>query len=77
MITQSSNADITDGSLELDKRVSLVVRVRWASFTAGTEVSVVADSALVAVSLDVAMMAISVAEWSVAVDAVVARLAAE
>jgi hypothetical protein len=78
MVTQSSNADIADWGLEFDKRVSAVVAVRWASLAAGTEVGVVADGALVAVTLDIGLHSVvGVAQRTITVDAVVAGLAAE
>jgi hypothetical protein len=77
MITQSSNADVADWGLELDQRVSSVVAVGWAGLTVGTEVGVVADGALVAVTLDESLVPVlGVAKGTVTVDAVVAGLAA-
>jgi hypothetical protein len=77
MIADSSDRHVADGCLELDKRVSLVVRIRRAGLAAGTEIGVVANSALVAVTLDVSLDTIAlVAEWSITVDTVVTRLAA-
>lgn len=75
MITQSCDADISDGSLELDERMSSVVWVRWTSLTAGTEVGIVADSALISVSLDKGLHSTTrIAERTIAIDAVVASL---
>jgi hypothetical protein len=77
MIADSGNADITDRCLEFDERVSSVVCVAGTGFAAGTEVGVMADGALVTVSLNVRLNTIAgVAKWSIAVDAVVASLAA-
>lgn len=73
MITQSRDADISDGGLKLDERVGSVVKVGWASLAIGTEVGVVADCALESVTLDGVVFSISgVAEGSIAVNAVVA-----
>ena len=55
MITKSSDADIADWGLELNQRVSTIVWVGWASLAAGTEIGIVADSALVSVTLDVCL----------------------
>jgi hypothetical protein len=77
MITQSSNTDITDRSLELDERVSSVVWVRRAGFAASAKVGIVADSALVPIALNIRLYTVSwVAKRSVAVDAVVTSLTA-
>jgi hypothetical protein len=77
MISKSSNADIADWSLELDQRVSSVVRVRRAGLAAGTEIGIVADSALVSITLDVCLSTIAlIAKRAVTVDTVVASLAA-
>lgn len=77
MITQSSDADITDRSLEFDKRMGSVVRVRWAGLAASTEVGIVADSALVTISLDIGLDTIGrVAKWPVTIDAVVTSFVA-
>jgi hypothetical protein len=56
--------------------MGLVVWVGGASFAACTEIGVVADSALVAVSLDIRLMTIaSVTERSITVDAMMTGLA--
>jgi hypothetical protein len=78
VITQSSDRDVANRSLELDERVRSVVWVRGASLAAGTEVSIVADSALVTVSLDERLSAVArVAKWPVTVYAMVASLVDE
>jgi hypothetical protein len=77
MVAQSSNADIADRGLEFDERVGSVVTVGWAGLTAGTEVGVVADCALVAVTLNISLdSVVGVAKRTITVDAVVASLAA-
>lgn len=53
MVAHRRNANIADRGLELDKRVGPVVDVGWAGLAAGTEISVIADSALIAVAADV------------------------
>ena len=73
VVAQSGNGDVANRCLELDERVGLVVWVGWAGFAACTEIGVVADSALVAVTFNERLIAISwVAKWSITVDAVVA-----
>jgi hypothetical protein len=77
MIADRSDGHVTDGCLELDKRVGFVVRIRRAGLAAGTEIGVVANGALVAVTLDVGLDTIAlVAEWSITIDTVMTRLAA-
>lgn len=51
--------------------MTLIVRVVGRSLAAGTVVPVVADSALVADTLDVALARVRRASWTIAVDAVV------
>jgi hypothetical protein len=76
MVAQGCDTDIADGCLELDERVSSVVKIRWASFTAGTEISIVAHGTLVSIALDISLNNIGrVAKRSVAIDAVVTGLA--
>lgn len=65
----SRNIYVTNGSLEHDERVSTVVVVCRQCFARGTEVYVVADGAFVAHALDVGLVGILAAEWSIAVDA--------
>jgi len=56
--------------------MGLVVRIRWASFTAGTEIGIVADSTLVSITLDISLNpVIVVAKRTIAVDAMVTSLA--
>ena len=77
VISKSSNADVADWSLEFDQRMSSVVWVRRAGLAAGTEVGIVADSALISVTLDICRSTITlIAKRAVAVDAVVASFAA-
>jgi hypothetical protein len=75
MITDSSDTDIADRSLEFNQGVSLVVWVRWASLAAGTEIGVMADSTLVSITLDIRLSTIgTVAKRSITVDAMVTSL---
>lgn len=53
MISHGGNANIADRGLELDERVGPVVDIAWAGLATGTEISVVTDSALIAVAADV------------------------
>lgn len=72
MITESGDTDITNRSLELDKWVCLVVVVGWAGLAVGTEVGVMADSALVTVTLDISLNAVAcIAKRTVTVDTMV------
>lgn len=73
MIACGCDVYATDHSLELDERVSLIVEIRRASLAAGTEVGVVANGTLVAVSDYIGRLV--AAERSIAVDAMVASLA--
>lgn len=76
MISKSSNADIADRSLELDQRVSSVVWIRRASLAAGTEIGIVADGALVSITLDVCLSTVAlIAKRAITVDTMVASLA--
>jgi len=75
VIAHCGYRDIADGRLELDERVGLVVWVRGTSFAASTEVGVVTDSALVAISFDIRLRTVAlVAERSIAVDAMMTGL---
>lgn len=75
MITHGRNADAANRSLDLDNRVSLAVKVGWASLAAGTEVGIMADSTLVTVTLDV--VALVLAERAITVDTAVSLLASK
>jgi len=55
VVTKSGDTNVADRCLELDEGVSLVVWVRWAGLAATTEVGVMADSALVAITSDVSL----------------------
>lgn len=78
MLTNGSDADIADGSPELDEGMSLVVLIGWAGLAAGTEIGVMADGTLVSVTNNVCRVsAVQVAERSVTADAVMTRLLAE
>jgi hypothetical protein len=70
MVAEGSDRDVTNRCLELDERMSLVVRVGRASLAVGTEISIVADSTLVPVPSDVRLSTIAwVAKWSITVNA--------
>jgi hypothetical protein len=71
MITHRGNANIADRGLELDERVGPVVDIVWASLAAGTEISVVTDSALIAVTADIQRLRCT--QRSVTVNTVVER----
>lgn len=78
VVTHGGNADVTNGGSELDKRVGFVVLVRRASFAASTEVQIVTDGALVAISSDVGLDSISIfAKWAITEDTVVTNLAGQ
>jgi hypothetical protein len=77
VIVHRSNADATDGGLELDKRVSVVVPVAWVGLAVLAEIGVVADSALVADTFDIRQALFVLAQWTVAVNAVVTVTAVE
>ena len=73
VVTHGGDRHVADRSLELDEGVGLVVRVGRVGLAAGTEVGIVADGALVAVSRDVGLANLGgVAERTIAVDAEVA-----
>jgi hypothetical protein len=72
VFVEGRNTDTTHWSLELDKRVCVVVLVARVRFAALAEVRVVADSALVADALNVWQVLAVFAERPIAVDAVVA-----
>jgi hypothetical protein len=74
MIAQSCNTDVANWGLEFDEGMGAVVGIRGAGLTASTEIGVVADGALVPVSLDIGLGAI-LAKRAVAVNTVVACLA--
>jgi hypothetical protein len=71
MVTHRRNANIADRGLELDKRMGPVVDIGWAGLAAGTEISVIADSALVAVTADV--QGLRGTQWTITVNTVVER----
>jgi hypothetical protein len=73
MVACCCDIHTADHSLELDQRVSYVVEVGRASLATGTEVGIVAYSTLVAVSNNIRRLV--AAEWSIAVDTIVASLA--
>lgn len=73
MITSGCDVHTADHSLELDERMSFVVKVRRASLATGTEVCIVTYGTLVAVSNDVRRLV--AAKRSITVDAVVSSLA--
>ena len=55
MITESSDANITNGGLELYKWVCFVVVIGWAGLAICAEVGVMADSALETIARDVTL----------------------
>lgn len=65
------NASTTDGGLEFDQRVRLVVPVAWMRLAIGTEVRVVTDGTLVADARDVRLSRCTRAERAITEDAVV------
>jgi hypothetical protein len=76
MITHRGNTDIADRCLDFDKRVGLVVLIGWTCLAIGTEICVVANSTLVAVSNNVCCRTTATtAKRAVAVDAMVTDLA--
>ena len=77
MITQSGNVNIADWGFELDQRMCSVVWIGGASLAIGTEIGIVADSALVSVALNICLSTIALAaERTITIDAVVASLVA-
>lgn len=68
MISLGGNANVANWSLELDSWVGWVVSAGWMGLTSGTEVSVMADSTLVASSLDVSVVVLILANWTIAVN---------
>jgi hypothetical protein len=73
MISKGRDADIANWSLELDQRMSTVVRIRRARLAAGTEVGIMADCALVPVTLDVCLSTIAlVAQRAITIYAMMA-----
>jgi hypothetical protein len=77
MITKSSNADIANRGLELDQRMSAVVWIGRASLATGAEVGIVADSALVSITLDICLNTVALAaKRTITIDTVVTSLAA-
>lgn len=77
MISKSSDANVADWSLELNQRMSSVVWVCRASLAAGTEVGIMADSALVSITLNICLSTIDfAAERTITIDAVMTSLAA-
>lgn len=75
MVAHSGDRHIADRSLELDKRVSLVVWVGRIGLAAGTEVGIVTDSTLISDPGDEGLDAPGgIAERSITVDAGVASI---
>jgi len=76
MISHCGNRDVTNGGLEFDEGVGLIMRVRGASFAASTEVGIVTNSALVTVSLNIGLSTVAlVAKRTITVDAMMTSLA--
>jgi hypothetical protein len=70
--TQRGDANVADGGLELDQRMSVVVLVGWECLAVCTKVRVVTHSTLVANTLDVRQLVFVLAQRAIAVDAVMA-----
>jgi small basic protein len=75
MITHGCNADIANGGLELDQRMSAVMLVRWAGLAIGTEISVMADCTLVTVASNIVGLVDT--KRTITVDSVMGRLASK
>jgi hypothetical protein len=73
MIASGCNVYAANHSLELDKRVSLIVEIGRASLATGAEVGVMADGTLIAVSNNVRRLVTT--ERSITIDAMVTSLA--
>jgi len=74
LVLESLDSDTTNGSLELDERMGLVVLVRRMRFTTAAKVVVWADSTLVADAGDVCLVVgTSVAERTIAENANMTR----
>jgi hypothetical protein len=73
VLTQSGDADAADWGLELDQRMRAIVPIGRDCLTVGTEVSVVANGALEAHSLDVGQIFLVFAERTITVDAIMAH----
>jgi hypothetical protein len=71
VIIDGSYAHTTNGSLELDERVSVIVPIARMSFAVLAEIGVVANGTLVADALDVRQVLPVLAQRTVAVDAIV------
>jgi hypothetical protein len=72
ILIHSSDADVLDGCLELDERVSAIVVVTRQGLARSAEVGIVAHSALVANTHDVRLISLVLAQRAVAVDTSVA-----
>lgn len=69
-LTSASDTDGTDGSLELNQGMGLVVSVTRAGLAIGAEIQVVADSTLVSNATDVAGISVaSIAQGPITADA--------
>lgn len=72
VLANGGHIDVAHRGPELDEGVSLVVGIGRTSLTVGTEISVMADSALEAVASDVAANAVATSTvGTIATDAVV------
>jgi hypothetical protein len=74
-LVDALNRDMSNWNLDLDQGVRLVMRVGRKSLAVGTEVSVVADSTLVTIALDVGFVGVCRADGSITVDATMNWLA--
>jgi len=71
-LIDSSDADMADGSLEFDKRVSMVVLGVRKRLAVGTEVSIVTYGTLVTDALDERAILLGFAERTITIDTIVA-----
>ena len=67
---------MSDGNLDLDQRMSLVVGVSGQGLAFCAEIGIVTDRTFVAVALDVCLVLFSGTDWSIAINATVLRLPA-
>lgn len=70
------NRDMSDGNLDLDQRMSLVVGISGQGLAFCAEIGIVTDRAFVAIPLDVCLVWFGGTDWSIAINATVLRLPA-
>lgn len=74
VLTSSGNTDMANWSLELDKRVRLIMLVGGTGLAVGAEVKIMADSTLIANAPDVRRVALACrAERAVTTDTMMGR----